>query len=352
MTKDIAEDLAEEPTRPLAAVGRRLNWGVLGGASRNAGAPETGAVISALRQCASARLFALVEEPGEGAAERVYASHQALLDDPAVECVYLAPPVGLARDWILRAAEAGKHILCAPPIALDLAEADEMEAACASRGVMLMEAMAPLFHPRIERLRDLLERRIARNLTHVNAEFMLPAALDSYGQALVAPDANALLDLGGCCVAVLHRLFGSEPEIVAASAQYSSTGAEIDVEAFLEFPGGLGAQMICSAISAGASEWLAIGGAAGAISLPHPAFTAGPDDLSPICVHLNGAPELEVLPGPPADPCQVMIEAFSQAILRSEPAPYSISNSRATLRILEALSVSARVGAPIQLPTA
>jgi hypothetical protein len=57
-----------------------------------------------------------------------------------------------------------------------------------------------------------------------------------------------------------------------------------------------------------------------------------------------------VLPGPPADPCQLMLESFSQAILRGEPAPYSLADSRATLRILEALSISARAGTAIQLP--
>ena len=104
---------------------------------------------------------------------------------------------------------------------------------------------------------------------------MLPAALDSYGRALVAPDANALLDFGVICIAMLCDLLGAPPEIVVASAQYGSTGAEIDVEAFLELSSGVSVQMLCSLISAGASEWLAIGGEAGAISLPHPAFTAG-----------------------------------------------------------------------------
>jgi D-xylose 1-dehydrogenase (NADP+, D-xylono-1,5-lactone-forming) len=341
--------MTEEPTEPLAVVRRRLNWGVIGGASSNAGAPGHDALISTLRQSANARLLALMDTTDTKGSERVYDSAQALLDDPDVECVYLAPPVGLELEWVLRAAEAGKHILCAPPIALDLAELDEMEAACAAADVALMEAMTPLFHPRLDRLRDLLSQGVAGDPTHLTAEFTLAAPLDSYGRALAAPGANALLDLGGCCVAILRALLGGEPEMVAASAQYGPTGAEIDLEAFLEFSDGVGVQMICSLISAGASEWLAIGGEAGAISLPHPAFTAGPDDLSPICVHLNGAPELEVLPGPPADPCQLLIEAFCEAILRGEPAPYPLFESRATLRILEALSISARAGTAIQI---
>ena len=188
--------MSEELTAPLPVVGRRLSWGIAAGSSHNAAAPVRQAVISALRQSTSARLVALVDESSEDSTERIYSSLQAVLDDTGVECVYLASPVGLARDWVLRAAEAGKHILCAPPIALDMTELDEMEAACDAAGVTLMEAMTPLFHPRLDRLRDLLQQKIAGNLTHVNVEFMLPAPLDSYGRALVAPDANALLDLG------------------------------------------------------------------------------------------------------------------------------------------------------------
>jgi predicted dehydrogenase len=144
-------------------------------------------------------------------------------------------------------------------------------------------------------------------------------------------------------------LLGAEPTTVAASAQYGPTGAEIDLEAYLEFPNGVGVQMICSLLAAGATEWLAIGGEVGAISVPHPAITAGPRDSSPICVHLTGAPNLDVLPGAPANARELMVEAFSAAVLRGEPAPYSLAQSRATLRILEALSVSARAGTAIQL---
>jgi predicted dehydrogenase len=311
-------------------------------------------VIAALRRSTTARLFALMDATDEGdaavsGAERVYASAQALLDDPDIECVYLAPPAGMEREWALRAAAAGKHIVYASPLALDMSDLDEMAAVCEAAGVTLMEAVAPLFHPRLDRLRDLLAQQVVGDLTHLTVEFGAPAALDSTGRALVAPDANALVELGVYCVATLRALLGANPSLVAAGAHYGPTGAEIDLEAFLEFPNGVGAQVICSLLAASATEWLAIGGEAGAISVPYPAFTAGPNDPSPICVHLTGAAELDVLPGPPADACQMMIEAFSAAILRGEPAPYPLSETRATLRLLEALSLSARAGTAIQM---
>jgi predicted dehydrogenase len=346
--------MPEPPAHTAPAASRRLAWGVLGDRARTGGARRSAAVIAALRHATGARLLGVVDAADDGlvesrGAERLYASPQTLLDDPEVACVYLAPPAGLELEWVLRAAEAGKHILCAPPLALDIAELDEMEAACHAAGVTLMEAVAPLFHPRLDRMRDLLARRVIGAVAHLAVESGSQVTFDSYGRALIAPDANALLDLGGCGVAALRALLGAEPEIVTASAQYGPTGAEIDIEAYLEFPGGVGVQLICSLISAGATEWLAISGEAGAISVPHPAFTVGPGDPSPICVHLTGAPELDVLRGPPADACRLMIEAFSAAILRGEPAPYPLAESRATLRILEALSLSARAGAATQL---
>ena len=124
-------DVTELATEPMPVVSRRLGWGVLGGDSRNAGAPRRDAVISTLLHSNTARLLTLVDAPEAGNVERAHASFHALLDDPDVECVYLAPPVGLERDWVLRAAGAGKHILCAPPLALEESELDEMEAACA-----------------------------------------------------------------------------------------------------------------------------------------------------------------------------------------------------------------------------
>jgi predicted dehydrogenase len=333
---------------------KHVAWGVLGGRARTAGAPGHGHIIAALRRATNARLLALTDATDEGdaavsGAERLYASSQALLDDPNVECVYLAPPDGMEREWVMRAAAAGKHILCAPPLALDTTDLDEMAAVCEAAGVTLMEAVAPLFHARLDRLRDLLARRVVGDLTHLTVEFGAPATRDSAGRARVAPDANALLELGGYCVAMLRALLGADPALVTATAQYGPTGEEVDLEAFLDFPNGVSAQVICSLLAAGATEWLALGGEAGAISVPHPAFTAGPNDPSPICVHLTGAAELDVLPGSPADACQLMIEAFSAAILYGEPAPYPLAETRATLSILEALSLSARAGTAIQI---
>jgi xylose dehydrogenase (NAD/NADP) len=335
-----------------------LTWGVLLGADALTG----DSMAPALLQASNARLLGLAAEVDDGGEEgrdvgtvaarrgvgRVYSSYQALLDDPEIACVAISLPVGSRREWTVRAAEAGKHVLCASPLAVDRAGLHEMEAACRAADVTLMEGVGPLFHPRVERLRDLLARRVIGDLRHLSVDFGLPTSLGEGGDTLVATDANALLELTSCCVAVLLALIGAQPVSVAAVAAVGLSGETLDLEGLLEFRGGVTAQLVCSLIAAEANEWLAIGGEAGAISAPHPAFTAGPSDAAPICVHLTGAPELDVLPGVPADPWLLMVEAFSQAILRGEPAPYTLSESRATLRVLEALARSADTGAPVR----
>jgi xylose dehydrogenase (NAD/NADP) len=328
----------------------RLIWGVLG-----ADTLTRHHVLPALFQADGARLVAIADAEYPDAAalaaefgvERGYRAYQALLDDQDVDCVYIALPGALRRDWALRAAEAGKHVLCAPPLGLDVAELDEMDGACLAAGVALMEGLAPQFHPRMARLRDLLDRQVVGDLTHLTAEFGAPLRVEADGRALLETD-GALQDLGGSCIAALRALVGAEPITVTASAEFDPVGAAIDMEGFLEFPNGVTAQLVCSLISARATEWLAVGGERGAISVPHPAFTAGPSDAAPICIHLIGAPELEVLPGAPVDPYHLMIEAFSQAVLHGEPAPYPMAESRANRRALDALALSARTGRTVR----
>ncbi|HBE28441.1 MAG TPA: oxidoreductase, partial [Ktedonobacter sp.] len=109
------------------------NVGILG-----PGFVATRAVLPALQRVPRARLLAVASRDSERAQavarqfgiERIYNDYQTLLDDRDVDAVYLALPNHLHHLWTLRAAEAGKHVLCEKPLALNSAECDEMIAAC------------------------------------------------------------------------------------------------------------------------------------------------------------------------------------------------------------------------------
>jgi predicted dehydrogenase len=88
--------------------------------------------------------------------ERAYHGYQALLDDPDIDAVYIALPNHLHREWTIRAAVAGKHVLCEKPLAMYAAECNEMIAACQQANVVLMEAVMYRFHPRMLHLKQML----------------------------------------------------------------------------------------------------------------------------------------------------------------------------------------------------
>jgi hypothetical protein len=80
---------------------------------------------------------------------KAYGSYEALLADPEIDAIYIPLPNHLHKPWTVRAAEAGKHILCEKPLALNVEECQEMIAAAKANGVQLMEAFMYRYHPRI-----------------------------------------------------------------------------------------------------------------------------------------------------------------------------------------------------------
>src|SRR5207249_1242510 len=94
------------------------------------------------------------------ALEQPFAFHRNLaadlLDDPEVEAVYIPLPNSLHREWVERAAAAGKHVLCEKPLAPTAADAEAMVATCAIAGVTLLEAYMTPFHPRAKAIEALV----------------------------------------------------------------------------------------------------------------------------------------------------------------------------------------------------
>ena len=88
--------------------------------------------------------------------QRVYDQYAAVLDDPEVEAVYIPLPNSMHREWTIRAAEAGKHVLCEKPMGLTAAECREMIAVCRDTACMLMEAFMYRFHPQQAAIREIL----------------------------------------------------------------------------------------------------------------------------------------------------------------------------------------------------
>ncbi len=190
---------------------------------------------------------------------RAHASYAALLADPAIEAIYLPLPNDMHHDWAIRAVEAGKHVLCEKPLAMNATEARAMFAAAKAHGVHLVEAYPYMSQPQTLKLRALLaEGAIGRVQT-------IAAAL---GFALTTPDGaplgdpanirldparggGGLLDAGTYAMSLIRIAAGTRPTRVWATARYTQSGVDQTVAATIEFPGGILAQLSCSVATAG-----------------------------------------------------------------------------------------------------
>src|SRR5438128_1655974 len=136
-------------TMDKGQVSGKLRWGILGVARIN------DRLLPAFAQAATVDLRAIASRSLDRARQAAAAagiptahgSYEALLDDPAIDAVYLPLPNSLHAEWILKAAERGKHVLCEKPLAPTAAEAQRVVRFCRERKVQLMDGFMWTHHP-------------------------------------------------------------------------------------------------------------------------------------------------------------------------------------------------------------
>ena len=308
-------------------------WGVLG-----PGFIATRAVMPAIQHAPDARLMAVASRSNERAQtvaaqfniERCYTDYQALLDDPEIQAVYIALPNHLHALWTIRAARAGKHVLCEKPLALSSAECDQMIAACRQANVLLMEAVMYRFHPRMIALKALVAHGELGEIHFLNAAFSFPFnALDNY-RSQAEFGGGALLDVGSYCVNAVRWLSGSEPEMVQAHTSYSQ-GIDVSTSAILHFGQHTLAHIQCS-FAAAEHQSLGVVGNVASVTAPL-AFTAWRDDPTVLMVQRGATFEQQAFA--PADPYLAMVNHFTDCMLGRVTPLYRPEDGRATIRALE-----------------
>ena len=219
---------------------RKVGWGVLGTA--NIGVRET---FAAMRQAGNCRMVAIAGRSAEKARafqerfgfERAYASYDELLEDPQVEAVYIALPNSLHKQWVLRAADAGKHVLCEKPLGTTEQEAREMFARCQERGVRLMEAFAYLHSPVIAEAVRCVEAGEIGALRMVQAAFFTRGYYDKPENIRARRETfgGSVYDLGVYNISLAHRFFGRAPEAAQAVAHFTPLGVDDFCAELLDF---------------------------------------------------------------------------------------------------------------------
>jgi predicted dehydrogenase len=243
----------------------------------------------------------------------------------------------------LRAAAAGKHVLCEKPLAMTAAEASEMVDGCQRAGVTLMEAFMYRLHPLWRRVRELVEHGAIGPLTAIQACFSYCNRDPRDIRNVAAYGGGALMDIGCYPVNVARWMFDGEPDHVVAAVRRDPTfGTDVLTSAVLDF-GGRQATFTCST-QLEPDQRVHLFGDSGRLLVEIP-FNIPPDRPTRIIRAAGGdppvAPGIGVIEVPAADPYGVQGDAFSTAVRDGSPVPLPPRDAIGNMQVIERILASA-----------
>lgn len=326
-------------SRPPAEV----RWGVLGVsriARRYVFDAIRGADLCQLRAVASRDRQRAVAVASEHDIQLAYGSYEQLLADPNIDAVYLPLPNHLHAPWILAAADAGKHVLCEKPLALDETEAEAVAAYCRAKDVLLMEAFMYRFHPAWVETRRLIAQGAIGRVLDVATWFAFRTARPDDYRLVKEQGGGALLDIGCYAVNVARMLLGDDPVAVHAAARLDpTTGVDMTFSAILDY-GDAQSTFTCS-MENEPDHRIRIHGTRGWLSIADP-FNCPPNHPTTITVASGGdahpnESSHRTIDVAAANQYGLQATAFARAILSGSESPLPPEDSISNMRLLDRL---------------
>ena len=274
-------------------------------------------------------------------AVRLHGSYEQLLADPDVDAVYIPLPNHLHAEWSKRAADAGKHVLCEKPAAIDAGETAEMLDICTERGVVWMEAFMYRFHPQWAAVRRLLREGAVGELRTVRAVFTFTVRDPANIRRRPEYGGGSLYDVGAYCVNVSRWLIGRPPVAATGIAHPSPEGVDEDFLGVLDFGSGQSAQFV-SSLSQPYRHEVQVLGTEGSITVPQ-AFVLRSGDVAIECTDADGQTRSVAVSGD--DEYRLEVEDFARCVLEAtQPQVVSHEDTLWNMRTIDALYASAREG--------
>jgi len=221
----------------------RVRFGILGVARIATGGlivparsvPEVEVVAVASRSAEKARGFA--QQHG---VPRWVDGYQSLLADPEVDAVYIPLPNHLHKEWVLRALDMGKHVLCEKPLTCNAEEARELMAKASQSNRIVAEGLHLQYLPFVAKARAIVQSGELGKMEHLEAHLMIPWAPMAKDDFRLDParGGGAGIDVGCYGVNMLRRIAGEEPTVVAARCGLARPQVDRWMKAKLEFAGG------------------------------------------------------------------------------------------------------------------
>jgi predicted dehydrogenase len=273
-------------------------------------------------------------------------SYEELLADPEVDAVYIPLPNHLHAPWSMRAADAGKHVLCEKPAARTRAEAEEAIAHCVGAGVVWMEAFMYRFHPQWSLVRERLRAGTIGELRLVRSVFTFTVTSSENVRRRPELGGGSLYDVGYYCVNASRWVMGAEPVAVSASMSLGSEGVDEEFVGVLDFGSGRFAQ-VASSFTQPYRHEVELLGSHGRIRVPD-AFVNGSE---PVAVEIQSSRgEWERVEVPGDDEYRLEVEDFARCVAAGrQPEVVSHTDTLANMAAIDALYKSARSGSRVEI---
>lgn len=327
---------------------QKVKWGVLGVA-----AIAVKKVIPAMQKGAWSEVTAIASRDLKKAHEaaralgiaKAYGSYEELLADPEIEAVYNPLPNHLHVPWSIKAAEAGKHVLCEKPISLTVSEAQALLSARDRTGVKIGEAFMVKTHPQWLRTREVIRTGVIGDLRAIVGAFSYFNRDPQNVRNVAEWGGGGLLDIGCYPITTSRFLFGEEPRRVTGLIERDPE-FKIDrlTSAILDFPSGQSV-FTCSTQLV-PYQRMQILGTKGRIEIKIP-FNAPNDRPCEILVDdgrdvFGGGITKELIPT--CDQYTIQGDAFSKAIREGIEVPVPLEDAIANMAVIEAVFRSAETG--------
>lgn len=315
---------------------KKVRWGIL--STAKIGMEQ---VIPAMQKGDYSEIVAISSrdlEKAEKAANslsipKFYGSYEELLSDPEIDAVYNPLPNHLHVPFTIKALEAGKHVLCEKPIAMNAGEAEQLVSAVKNYPELkVMEAFMYRFHPQWGMVRSWINEGEIGEVQTIHSVFTYfnddPDNIRNNPQM----GGGGLMDIGCYCISASRFLYGSEPiKVIGEVEMDPEFGVDRLASGILKFPEGT-ATFTCST-QASTEQHLKVYGTKGIIEMDIP-FNPQ-KSMAPIRLIKNRKVIKEI--ETQANHYTIQGDAFSKAILEDSSVPTPLEDALANMRIIDLL---------------
>ena len=311
-----------------------VRWGVLG-ASRFALRQMAPAIHAAaggsLRALASVRADAAAEFGNINPDLDIYADYAELLADPAIDAVYIPLPNHLHVEWARQAIEAGKHVLCEKPIALETDDIDELIQLRERSGLQLAEAFMVLHHPQWQYARELVQGGAIGRLMRVDGVFTYNNRDAANIRNRAETGGGSLRDIGVYTIGTARFVSAAEPVAVRLDHAVWENSVDATAQVMADFEDFHFSSL--TSMRMAPRQSMTFQGDEGIVHLPAP-FNAGVFGEAQVELHKPGL-EIEQRRFPGVNQYVLQVEAFNRSVLGGDEFPCPLEFVRGTQQVLD-----------------